>query len=460
MQQQIFTIMIITLLSSLFSLNAQEWYTDMQLAQEQAKKLDRPIVLVFQGSDWCIPCMKLEKNIWLSETFLNFAEENYVLLKADFPKKRKNKLSEEQQSKNEKLFEKYNTIGSFPFVVILNKNGKILGTTGYKEVTPKEYLKVLNSLIPVHIHKNKIYKKQIKLMGSAFSITVSTTSQDLADTYHNLAIAEISRIEKMISSWDQTSQTSLINQNAGIKPVRVDPELFNLIKRSIAISRLTDGAFDISYASMDRIWKFDGSMHTFPAEANIKASVAKVGYENIILDEKHSTVFLKHKGMKIGFGGIGKGYAADKAKELLVTKGVKAGIINASGDMNTWGKQPDGSDWQVAITNPMNKKKAFAILPLDNRAIVTSGNYEKFVIFDNKRYSHIIDPRTGYPASGIISATVLADKAELADALATSIFVMGLEAGIDRINQLPNIECIVIDDHGKVYQSNNVRINQ
>ena len=181
--------------------------------------------------------------------------------------------------------------------------------------------------------------------------------------YINVAIAEISRIEKIISSWDANSQTSEINKNAGIKPVKVDKELFDLIERSIAISELTDGAFDISYASMDKIWKFDGTMTTMPSAQEIQASVAKVGYKNIVLNKEKTTVYLKLKGMKIGFGGIGKGFAADKAKSLLISKGVKAGIINASGDMNTWGKQPNGEDW-TAITNPMNKNNAFGLLPI------------------------------------------------------------------------------------------------
>lgn len=175
---------------------------------------------------------------------------------------------------------------------------------------------------------------------------------------------------------------------------------------------------------MDRIWQFDGSMTVMPSKEEITASVSKVGYQNITLDKENSTVFLKLEGMKIGFGAIGKGYAADKAKDLLISKGVTSGIINASGDMNTWGKQPNGKEWKVAITNPMDKNKVFALLPITNGAVVTSGNYEKFVNFNGKRYTHIIDPRTGYPSSGIISVTVFAPKAELADALATSVFVM------------------------------------
>jgi FAD:protein FMN transferase len=304
-----------------------------------------------------------------------------------------------------------------------------------------------------------IVKRTMKLMGSRFDITLVAADSAQANTYIDVAVGEITRIEKLISSWDAHSQTSEINKNAGIKPVKVDSELIGLIERSIAISRLTDGAFDISYASMDKIWKFDGSMTSMPSEQSIKASVAKISYRNIVIDKANGTVFLKMEGMKIGFGAIGKGYAADKAKDLLIKKGVKAGIINASGDMNTWGKQPNGDEWKVAITNPMDKNKAFALLPITNGAVVTSGDYEKFVTFNGIRYAHIIDPRTGYPSTGIISVTVFAPKAELADALATSVFVMGKTAGLDRINQLPNIECVIIDDKGNVFTSNNIKIN-
>ncbi|MBG6128804.1 thiamine biosynthesis lipoprotein [Aquimarina sp. EL_43] len=296
-------------------------------------------------------------------------------------------------------------------------------------------------------------------MGSRFDITVVEKDKTTANQYIDIAVEEIERIEKLISSWDKNSQTSLINNNAGVNPVKVDTELFDLIFRAIQISKLTDGAFDISYASMDRIWKFDNSMKEMPSEEEIKTSVARVGYKYIVLDKKKSTVFLTQKGMKIGFGAIGKGYAADKAKNLLISKGVHAGIINASGDMNTWGKQPDGSEWKVAITNPLNKNNAFALLPVVEKAVVTSGNYEKYVILDGKRYSHIIDPRTGYPSTGIVSATVFAPKAELADALATSVFVMGIETGLNRINQLNGIECIIIDDQGNIHTSDHIKID-
>jgi len=314
--------------------------------------------------------------------------------------------------------------------------------------------------ISVSSNAQEIHKRTMKLMGSRFDITVVAKDSVEANNYIDLAVEEITRIEKLISSWDPNSQTSEINRKSGITPVKVDKELFDLISRALGISKLTDGAFDISYASMDKIWKFDGSMKTMPSEEDINASVSKVGYQNIVLNKENSTVYLKIPESKIGFGAIGKGYAADKAKALLMSKGVSAGIINASGDMNTWGKQPNGEEWKVAITNPLNKNKAFALLPINEGAVVTSGNYEKYVNFNGKQYTHIIDPRTGYPSSGIISATVFAPKAELADALATSVFVMGKEVGLNRINQLPQIECIIIDDKGNIFTSENIKIDK
>nr|WP_235841616.1 FAD:protein FMN transferase [Confluentibacter sediminis] len=302
------------------------------------------------------------------------------------------------------------------------------------------------------------YTRTLKLMGSRFDMTVVANNEEEGNDFIDMAVNEISRIEKLISSWDANSQTSEINRNAGKKPVVVDEELFQLIERCIKISKLTDGAFDISYASMDKVWHFDGSMTEMPSEDTIKNSVAKVGYQNIILDATHHSVFLKLEGMKIGFGAIGKGYAADKAKALLQSKGVVGGIVNASGDLDAWGKQSNGKDWMVAIVNPLNKDKVFSWMPVRNSAVVTSGNYEKYVKFNNVLYTHIIDPRTGYPATGILSATIFTKTAELADALATSIFVMGVDTGLDFVNQLHGVECIIVDVNNKVITSNNITL--
>lgn len=315
------------------------------------------------------------------------------------------------------------------------------------------------SIISFHLKgEENIYKKQLLLMGCDFEITVVAENKTEANRAFNLSINEIQRIENLISSWKENSQTNSININSGIKAVSIDPELIHLIERSLAISKLTNGAFDITFASMDKAWKFDGSITEMPKEEIIKASVAKVGYQKIILNKNKNSVFLEEKGMKIGFGGIGKGYAADRAKEILIANGFNAGIINASGDMSVWGYMPDGTPWKVAIKNPLSKEKAFALLPVENKAVVTSGDYEKYIEIKGKRYGHIIDPRSGMPAQGIISVTVFAPKAELADALATSVFVMGSEAGLNLINQLPDVECLIVKANGDIMQSKNIQI--
>lgn len=299
-------------------------------------------------------------------------------------------------------------------------------------------------------------KKSLKLMGSRFDITVVSVDEDLGYINIQEAVGEIRRIEKMISSWDASSETALINKNAGIKPVKVSLELFKLIERAKQISEITDGAFDISYSSMDKIWKFDGSMTSMPTNEEIRKSVAKVGHNNIILNKADNTVFLKYKGMKISFGAIGKGYAADKAKELLVSKQVPAGIINAAGDLTTWGTKASGEKWLIGIANPLSKDKIFSWLPILESSVATSGNYEKFVIINGKKYTHIIDPRTGYPSAGINSVSVFAKSAELCDALATAIFIMGKNAGLSLVNQLGGTEVIIVDSANKIHKSGGI----
>lgn len=306
----------------------------------------------------------------------------------------------------------------------------------------------------------QIFKKKQSLLGSPFEITVVAKDSVEGNYFTTLAIDEVKRIENLISDWIPTTQISKVNHNAGIQPVKVDQEVYDLVERAIKISKLTSGAFDISYASMDKIWKFDGSMKEIPSEEAIKKSVEKVGYQNIILNPKDTTIFLKNKGMKLGLGGIGQGYIADKIKILLKEKGCKSGLVNVSGDINTWGKQPDGQSWTVGIVNPMNKNKVFATFPLDDSAVETSGSYEKFVTFNGKRYSHIIDPRTGYPASGIVSVSVFAKQTEIADALATGIFVLGVEVGLDLVNQLKGIGCIIVDYKGVIHTSKSIDIKK
>lgn len=296
-------------------------------------------------------------------------------------------------------------------------------------------------------------------MGTWVDFTVVSANEELGYINIDEATAEISRIENMISSWIPDSETSLVNKNAGIKPVKVSYELFKLIERSKQISEITDGAFDITFASMDQIWKFDGTMQYKPTKEEIKKSIVRVGYEKIILNEADRTIFLKEKGMKISFDAIGKGFAVEKAKELLVSKQVIAGVINASGDLTTWGTKTSGEKWLLGIANPLNKGKIVTWMPIVESSVATSGSYDQYVVFDGKKYSHIIDPRTGYPITGLNSVSVFSKSAELCDALATAVFVLGKDAGLALINQLGGTDVIIVDSNNIMYKSNGIMLD-
>lgn len=302
--------------------------------------------------------------------------------------------------------------------------------------------------------------RAVTLMGSRFDITIVAKDSLSAEANIDTVIAEVTRIENLISDWRSFTQIAQVNQNAGVKPIKVAKEVFELTERAIHLSEITNGAFDISFAAMDRIWKFDGSMKAMPSPADIKKSVEKVGYKNIILDKENSTIFLKLKGMKIGFGALGEGYAADRCRQMMLAKGIKAGIVNGSGDMNTWGKQPDGSPWNIGITDPKRFGQLLAVVPLAHGAVVTSGSYEKFVVFNGKRYAHIINPKTGYPATGLSSVTIFGPSAEMANGLSTSIMVMGKKAGLALLKGYPEMSCILVDDKGKLTTSANLDISK
>jgi FAD:protein FMN transferase len=305
----------------------------------------------------------------------------------------------------------------------------------------------------------KEFKRPQKLMGNAFEITVVSDDEKTANSHIDAAIEEIRRIEKLLTTFSDASQTNLINKNAGIQPVKVDWEIFDLIERSLRISKITDGYFDISYGGIDKsFWNFDKEMKQLPDPDVIKKHLKLVDYQNIILDRKNQTVFLKEKGMRIGFGGIGKGYAAEMAKRMLQNRGVVSGIVNASGDLTTWGNQANGKPWTVGIADPDNSKQPFSYMNIIDMAVATSGNYEKFVVINGKKYSHTINPKTGMPVSGVKSVTIFCPNAEIADAMATPVSIMGIDAALNMVNQINHLECIIIDDQDRIYSSQNINV--
>ncbi|MDQ2719569.1 MAG: FAD:protein FMN transferase [Bacteroidota bacterium] len=301
------------------------------------------------------------------------------------------------------------------------------------------------------------YNRALKLMGNRFEITVVADDEDWANECIDAGIAEIRRIEKLLTTFNEDSETFLINKNAGTAPVKVCQEVFDLIERSIKISKITQGAFDITYGSVDKhLWNFDVNMKSLPDKETARKLVRLINYRNIFLDAENSTIFLKEEGMRIGFGGIGKGYAAEKAKDVMKEMGAESGLVNASGDLTAWGYQPNGKPWTIGIVNPNIAGQVFSYLDITDMAVATSGNYEKYILINGKKYSHTIDPRTGLPVTGIKSVTIISPNAEIADAMATPVTIMGIKAGLDMINQIKNIEAIIIDDHDILYKSNNI----
>ena len=303
----------------------------------------------------------------------------------------------------------------------------------------------------------RLFQRNELLMGNRFDLGVVGDDEVKANQALEKAVCEIKRIEALLSTYLADSQINQVNEQAGITPVKVDEEVFNLVERAQRISGLTQGAFDLSYGSLDKsFWNFDQEMKQLPSKELAKNAVHLINFKNILLDRANETIFLVKKGMRIGFGGIGKGYAADQAKKVLVGLGFTDGIVNASGDMCAWGKRADGEDWTVGISNPDFPKDILSEFSLNDSAVATSGNYEKFVLIDGQKYSHTIHPKTGFPIQGIKSVTVFAPFAELADALTTPIAVMGVEVGLHLMNQMKGVACIIIDDANQVFSTKNI----
>ena len=295
-------------------------------------------------------------------------------------------------------------------------------------------------------------------MGNRFEITVSCETEEEGNQWIDAAFDLITQIENQLTTYKEGSDTSRINEGAGLYPVSVQQETFDLIERCQRLSQLTQGAFDISYGSVDKsLWNFDTTMTRLPDAATAKRMVRLINYRNIELDRPGQSVFLREKGMRIGFGGIGKGYAAEKTRQWLIQRGVKAGIVNASGDLTTWGLQPNGEEWTIGIADPDQSNSIFSYLKVSDMAVATSGNYEKFIVVNGRKYSHTIDPRTGLPITGIKSVTIITPNAELADALTTPVAIMGIEAGMDLVNQLNQVESIIIDDNDQIFTSQNIQ---
>jgi thiamine biosynthesis lipoprotein len=454
----LFTLLLISQI-----VGAQSWMHDFEAAKQEAQFRQKAILLNFSGSDWCIPCIELKKTLFSSEEFIAYATDRLILLNADFPRKSKNRLPTAQQAQKEQLAQQFNPQGNFPMTVLMDAQGRVLKSwKGIPEASPSLFIAAIDAFLPeARVSELQAYTQQQRLMGSRFSITVVGPSSDWAQLRIDSAVAEIQRIEALISSWKPESETSLLNRQAGQAPVRVSKELFELIRRACKVSELTGGAFDLTFGGLDsQIWKFDGSLTQLPDSATAAQSIRLIDYQKILLNPEDHSVLLSEKGMRIGFGAIGKGYAAEQAKAVLQRMGVASGIVNAGGDLTAWGAQPNGQAWTIGIADPNRSAAAFSWLEINDQAVVTSGNYEKYAWIDGVKYSHIVDPRTGYPVAGLQSVTIICSSAELADALATAVYVKGTAEGLALINQLNFIECIIVDEAGNLHTSEGIDVRR
>ncbi len=288
------------------------------------------------------------------------------------------------------------------------------------------------------------------LMGTQVIVKAIGDDKSAVETAIAAAFDEVRRLDKLMSHYKPESELSQINQNAGLEAVPVSQELYDLIEKSLTFSELTKGAFDISFASVGKLWNFRESR--VPTKDAVKAQLPKVNYKKIRLNAKNSTVFLPEAGMEIGLGGIGKGYAMDQAMKVLQKHGIKDAMVMAGGDTLIRGKKGD-LPWKVGLRDPAQAKGILAILPLSDQAISTSGDYERFFIKDGVRYHHILDTKTGFPAMACRSVSILARDATTSDALSTSVFVLGPTAGLALIETLQDVDGIIIDKEGKVHLS-------
>ncbi|GAA0539054.1 FAD:protein FMN transferase [Chitinophaga japonensis] len=301
-------------------------------------------------------------------------------------------------------------------------------------------------------------KVQQRLMGSDFELIVVADNEAASRQRLYEGVAEIQRIEQLLTAFNDTSQTALLNKQAGTQPVTVDAEVYALISRCIRLSALTQGAFDITAGALKALYNFRQGSFTMPDAATLSQTLKRVGYRHIAL-QPGNRVFLQRKGMRIGFGAVGKGYAADRVKALWTAAGITSGVINASGDLCAWGRQPDGTPWKVGIADPDHADRVLFWLPVENAAVATSGNYEQYFERNGVRYSHNIDPVSGQPVPYIKSVTVVSPSAELSDALATAVTVMGKDAGLYLVAQLPQVHCLIIDGQNRVFQSKHINIH-
>jgi thiamine biosynthesis lipoprotein len=301
-----------------------------------------------------------------------------------------------------------------------------------------------------------------KAMGTHLEFVAYTTEsvgpQQLRETFE-AAVSEIRRIEALMTTWRPDSEVSRINAAAGKSAVVVGDETLSVIQNAIRTSEQSEGTFDITFETLHGLWKFDEDLDPHPpSEVDVKARLPFVGFKNIVVNAETKSIKLLQNRTRIGLGGIAKGYAVDRAVALLDAAKVPAFFVQAGGDLFARGKKPDGTEWQAGIRDPRGTPaQYFATLALRDHAFSTAGDYERSYIKDGRRYHHIIDPRTGFPATASRSVTIWAPSALAADAIDDAVFILGPEKGLRLVESMDGVGAVIVDPTNRVWVSNRLR---
>jgi thiamine biosynthesis lipoprotein len=311
------------------------------------------------------------------------------------------------------------------------------------------------AMVP-HGHESAVVTRAQMQMGTVVKITAVARSESIAQAAVTAGFAEIHRLEELLSTWIPTSELSRVNTSAGMMPVSVSSETMTVVQGAIQAAELTEGGFNIAIGPAVDAWNVIEGRRV-PTESELEDLRPLVNLNAVHTDVRQRTIFLEKTGMRIDVGGIGKGYAADQAVMTMKKAGAVAGVVALSGDIKTFGRLPGGRKFPVGIQHPRKEGEVLAFIDLEDEAISTAGDYERFFVRDGVRYHHILDPKTLQPARSCQSVTVVAREGIWADGLDTGIFVMGAELGMQLVEALPDVEAIIVDHEGLVHVSSGLR---
>jgi thiamine biosynthesis lipoprotein len=315
---------------------------------------------------------------------------------------------------------------------------------------------VLVLAVPACSRGQRTLQKTDSIMGTEVTITVVAPGQAEAEAAINAGMDEVRRFDRMMSLYKDDSEITKVNQAAGKQPVRVSPEMIDAVEAALRVSDLTHGAFDITVGPLIVLWQMRLKEGTIPTDREIANVRRLVNYRNIVIDKQRSTIFLKKPNMIMDLGGM-KGYIADRVKDVMKSRGIANCVIALAGDIWVLGHREDGTAWRIGIQHPRERDKTLTVLELTDAYISTSGDYERFVIREKKRYHHIIDPRTGKPSAGVISATLIGKEGALIDPLTKAPFILGPEEGLAIVKQV-GADALIVDDNGQIFSTDAVRM--